>query len=74
MSARRGAAGHSWAAVAGAAVVALATLVLAAANTKKYEELARSQVCDTTARALPALSNGMLYVRDTKALKCVDLR
>jgi outer membrane protein assembly factor BamB len=50
------------------------TLVLAAANPHKYEELARTQVCDTTTRALPALADGLLYVRDTKVLKCVDLR
>ena len=50
------------------------TLVLAAANPNKYEELARTQVCDSTTRALPALAEGLLYVRDTEVLKCVDLR
>jgi outer membrane protein assembly factor BamB len=50
------------------------TLVLAAANRNKYEELARTQVCDNTTRALPALAEGFLYVRDTQVLKCVDLR
>ena len=50
------------------------TLVLAAANPNKYEELARTEVCDNTTRALPALAEGLLYVRDTKVLKCVDLR
>jgi hypothetical protein len=50
------------------------TLVLAAANPNKYQELARTQVCDNITRALPALSEGLLYVRDTKVLKCVDLR
>jgi outer membrane protein assembly factor BamB len=50
------------------------TLVLAAANPNKYEELARAQVCDGTTRALPALAEGLLYVRDTQVLKCVDLR
>ena len=50
------------------------TLVLAAANPKKYEELARHQITETTIRALPALADGMLYVCDSKLLKCYDLR
>lgn len=50
------------------------TLVLAAANPNKYEELARTEVCQRTTRALPALAEGLLYVRDTKVLQCVDLR
>ena len=50
------------------------TLVLAAANLSHYEELARTQVCENTTRALPALAEGLLYLRDTKVLKCVDLR
>jgi hypothetical protein len=49
-------------------------LVLAAANHEKYEELASARVCENTARALPALSGGLLYVRDTDQLKCLDLR
>ncbi|MGO8748989.1 MAG: PQQ-binding-like beta-propeller repeat protein [Thermoguttaceae bacterium] len=49
-------------------------LVLAAVNPNKYEELARSRVTDATIRALPALSDGRLFVRDTNALRCVDLR
>jgi outer membrane protein assembly factor BamB len=50
------------------------TLVLAAANPQKYEELARRQISETTVRALPALADGLLYVRDSKLLKCIDLR
>lgn len=50
------------------------TLVLAAANVDKYEELARARICETTIRALPGLSGGLLYVRDTRVLKCLDLR
>lgn len=50
------------------------TLVLAAATPEKYRELGRSRVLSTTTRALPALSNGLLYVRDTKVLNCLDLR
>jgi outer membrane protein assembly factor BamB len=50
------------------------TLVLAAANPHKYEELARQQISDGTLRALPALADGLLYVRAGKLLKCYDLR
>jgi outer membrane protein assembly factor BamB len=50
------------------------TLVLAVANPNKYEELASARVCENTARALPALSGGLFYVRDTRRLTCVDLR
>jgi outer membrane protein assembly factor BamB len=49
-------------------------LVLAMASPHKYEELARGQVSDSTVRALPALADGLLYVRDSKLLKCIDLR
>ena len=49
-------------------------LVLAAARPDKYEELAQAQICDNTVRALPALAEGLLYVRDTQVLKCIDLR
>jgi outer membrane protein assembly factor BamB len=49
-------------------------LVLARASKDQYEELARSRVLDGTAQALPALSNGLLYVRDERVLKCLDLR
>jgi len=50
------------------------TLVLAAANPNKYEELGRTQICESVTRALPALADGLLYVRDTQVLKCIDLR
>ncbi len=50
-------------------------LILAAAAPDAYHELApQPGLSRTTTRALPALSNGMLYVRDTSTLKCVDLR
>jgi outer membrane protein assembly factor BamB len=49
-------------------------LILAAASPDAYRELARARLSRTTTRALPALSNGLLYVRDTSTLKCVDLR
>lgn len=51
-------------------------LVLAAADTQKYRELARANLFDgrATTRALPTLSNGLFYVRDGKTLKCFDLK
>ena len=49
-------------------------LILAAAASDSYHELARARLSRTTTRALPALSNGLLYIRDTSSLKCVDLR
>lgn len=50
------------------------TLVLAKADKKDYQQLSSHEVLDTTTRALPALSNGLLYVRDTRVLKCLDVR
>jgi outer membrane protein assembly factor BamB len=48
-------------------------LVLAALNSTKYQELARTRLFNDTVRALPALASGRLYVRDTRTLKCVNL-
>lgn len=50
------------------------TLVLAAANPEKYQPLTSARICENTVRALPALAEGMLYVRDARVLKCLDLR
>lgn len=47
-------------------------LVLAALG-DAYRELGRERLFKDTVRALPALSNGRLYVRDGRTLKCVDL-
>jgi outer membrane protein assembly factor BamB len=49
-------------------------LVLASASPEAYRELGRARLSRLTTRALPALSNGLLYVRDTSSVKCVDLR
>lgn len=49
-------------------------LILAAAATDAYRELGRARLSKLTTRALPAIANGLLYVRDTSTLKCVDLR
>jgi outer membrane protein assembly factor BamB len=55
------------------------SLILASADSSRYRELGRAKVLTATnprvpALALPALSNGLLYVRDSQTLKCVDLR
>lgn len=49
-------------------------LVLAALDTKAYRELGRARLSDNTVRALPALANGLFYVRDTETLKCFNLK
>lgn len=48
-------------------------LVLIGLDPAGYRELSRARILDRTARALPALSRGLLYARDTRTLKCVDL-
>lgn len=48
-------------------------LVLVEPTTEAYRELARFLLFNGTTRALPALSNGKLYVRDTRTLKCIEL-
>jgi len=49
-------------------------LVLAALNSSRYEELGRTRLFNDTVRALPALSNSRLYIRDGRTLKCIDLK
>jgi outer membrane protein assembly factor BamB len=54
------------------------TLVVAEPNPKEFRPLASARVFDNSSRepalALPALAGGLLYVRDTQTLKCLDLR
>ncbi|HTI50113.1 MAG TPA: PQQ-binding-like beta-propeller repeat protein [Planctomycetaceae bacterium] len=50
------------------------TMILANASPEAYQELGQSRILKGTTRALPALAGGLLYVRDTETLKCVDLR
>jgi outer membrane protein assembly factor BamB len=49
-------------------------LILAEANADRYAPRARATVSDATCRALPALADGRLYVRDSESLKCLNLR
>lgn len=50
------------------------SLILARATPDAYRELGQARILQGTTRALPALAGGLLYVRDTDTLKCVDLR
>lgn len=54
------------------------TLVIAEPDSKQFRPLATARVLDASSRepalALPALANGLLYVRDAHTLKCIDLR
>jgi outer membrane protein assembly factor BamB len=43
-------------------------------SAEKLQVLAEAQVLRSTTRALPALSDGRLWVRDEQTLKCLDLR
>jgi outer membrane protein assembly factor BamB len=49
-------------------------LVLAEPTPQAFKQLAAAEILKGTVRALPALANGLLYVRDETTLKCVDLR
>jgi outer membrane protein assembly factor BamB len=49
-------------------------LVLAAASPDAFRPLARAQVLTATVRALPALSDGFVYLRNDNTLVCLDLR
>jgi outer membrane protein assembly factor BamB len=49
-------------------------LILARASAERYDQLARVTVSDSTCRALPALANGRLFVRDSTTVKCFDVR
>jgi outer membrane protein assembly factor BamB len=48
-------------------------LVLIETTPKQYRELARANVLEKTTRAIPAIANGRLYVRDLDTLKCLSL-
>jgi outer membrane protein assembly factor BamB len=49
-------------------------LVLARPSPARFEKLATARISDSTHRALPALADGRLYVRDETTLRCLDLR
>ncbi len=49
-------------------------LVVAEPSPQSFKQLAAANLMRGTVRALPALAQGLLYVRDESTLKCVDLR
>lgn len=49
-------------------------LILADASPEAFRPRARAQVLPATVRAFPALSDGLLYVRNERTLVCLDLR
>jgi outer membrane protein assembly factor BamB len=48
-------------------------VVLFDPSATRYQELARAKVLDGPVRALPALANGKLYLRDKKTLVALDV-
>jgi outer membrane protein assembly factor BamB len=49
-------------------------LLLARATPEAFRPLARAQVLPPTVRALPALADGFVYLRNDNTLVCLDLR
>ena len=49
-------------------------LILAEASPKEFRSLASAKIFSDVVQPLPALADGLLYVRDTGTLKCLDLR
>jgi outer membrane protein assembly factor BamB len=48
-------------------------LLLVEPTTARFNRLASAKLFDATAQALAALSDGLLFVRDTRTLKCVEV-
>jgi outer membrane protein assembly factor BamB len=62
--------------LAGDKAIALKTdgqAVLFRPNPERFEPLVEAKLFDDTAQALPALSNGRFFARDTKQLKCFEV-
>ncbi|HCK55409.1 MAG TPA: alcohol dehydrogenase [Planctomycetaceae bacterium] len=49
------------------------TLVLSRLSPTRYQSMATAKVLTGTARALPALANGRLYVHNSRSLKCLQV-
>ena len=49
-------------------------VVLAAASPDAFTVIARAPILPATIRALPALADGFVYLRNEKTLICLDLR
>ncbi|MCA8992510.1 MAG: PQQ-binding-like beta-propeller repeat protein [Planctomycetaceae bacterium] len=48
-------------------------VILAHVDETGYRQLSHAKLLSGEVRALPALSNGRLFIRDAKTLKCVDI-
>lgn len=48
-------------------------LILADPSPEAYRPLAAAKLFETTVQALPALSNGLFFARDTRTLKCFQV-
>jgi len=48
-------------------------LILWRPDSLRFQELTRARVFKSTTRALPALSNGNLFARDSRLLKCLQV-
>ncbi|GIS63710.1 MAG: hypothetical protein CM1200mP2_59350 [Planctomycetaceae bacterium] len=49
------------------------SLVLAGISPTRYQAMATAKVLTGTARALPALAGGRLYVHNSRTLKCLEV-
>ena len=49
-------------------------LIIANATSQSYQEKNRARLADSIVRALPAFSEGKLFIRDEKQLKCYTLQ
>ena len=49
-------------------------LLLAGASPEKFRAIARAQILPATVRSFPALSEGLLDVRNEKTMVCLDVR
>ncbi len=49
-------------------------LVIAAASTKSFQQIATAHILPATVRAYPAIADGVLYMRNDDTLVAVDLR
>jgi hypothetical protein len=49
-------------------------LILAAASPEAFKPIARAQILPAVVRAYPALSDGLLFVRNENTMIALDLR
>jgi hypothetical protein len=49
-------------------------VVLAAASPDAFTVITKAQILPATIRALPAIADGFVYLRNEKTLICLDLR